>query len=139
MDAVASPRAGLDIVRLLIERGADVNAVGGHERRSALSLAISAGHPEKVAALLDAGADIRYRTDVRRFTGLDLQGDGDVGRTPRDPHLGRHCVRPEGRRRGIRGQFHRLHARPERPDVASDRARAALLSWHPRMTMSENR
>src|SRR5438132_6917461 len=61
MDAVASPRAGLDIVRLLIERGADVNAVGGHERRSAVSLAISAGHPEKVAALLDAGADIRYQ------------------------------------------------------------------------------
>src|SRR5205823_165785 len=53
MYAVASPRAGLDLVRLLIARGANVNAREQEWDRTVLSLAVGAGHLEKILALLD--------------------------------------------------------------------------------------
>lgn len=63
MGAVASSEAGLDMVRLLIERGADLNAVGGEYQDSVLGLAIQSGGLEKVRLLLDAGADIHYEKE----------------------------------------------------------------------------
>jgi len=85
MQAVESPRAGPDVVRVLIERGADVNAVGGlYAPQPELSFAVSAGNVEQVTVLLDAGADIRYRKPER----YDVLIDAMYGRPiATDPHL----------------------------------------------------
>lgn len=62
MHAVGSPARGVDVVRLLIERGARVVApVEWLENPPrVMSLALSNGDPDRVCALLDAGADIHY-------------------------------------------------------------------------------
>ena len=85
MQAVESPRAGPDVVRVLIERCADVNAVGGlYAPQPELSFAVSAGNVEQVTVLLDAGADIRYRKPER----YDVLIDAMYGRPiATDPHL----------------------------------------------------
>ena len=66
MQAAASRKAGLDMLRFLIDKGANVNATGGlYGPQSVLSIAIGGGNPEKVALLLDAGAQIGYERPER--------------------------------------------------------------------------
>jgi ankyrin repeat protein len=84
MHAVVSVAADADFVRLLLGHGArvDLENVGGeHEiKRGALAFALNSGNPEKVAALLEAGADIRYS----RKEGYDALIDAVPGRGYRD-------------------------------------------------------
>jgi len=65
----ASEGGYVDIVRLLLEKGADVNmrtTLGVHDGgQTALWFASIMGHPEIVTLLLDHGADINVRTDKR--------------------------------------------------------------------------
>ena len=63
MVAVDSEQAGVEMVRLLIGRGADVNALEPESQESVLALAVREGALKKVEMLLDAGADIGYRTE----------------------------------------------------------------------------
>lgn len=66
MHAVRSPVASPELVRLLLRQGADPNATGTasfESGRTVLSLALGAGDPEKVTALLEAGADPHYSRD----------------------------------------------------------------------------
>ena len=78
MRAVQSKEADVDIVRLLIEYGASVKqvSIGPDGSESVISLAVSGGDPEKVAVLLDHGADIHYRRD----RGYDALLDAVYGR-----------------------------------------------------------
>jgi ankyrin repeat protein len=65
MSAAASPHASADMVRFLIERGANVNAIGsdydGTFPATVLGLAAGGRDVEKIRLLLDAGADIHYQ------------------------------------------------------------------------------
>ncbi|MBR0345167.1 MAG: ankyrin repeat domain-containing protein, partial [Rudaea sp.] len=64
--AAESSEAGVDVLRVLIEHGASLEAPAGWEYekgRTALSFAISAGDPAKVEVLLDAGANLNYSRD----------------------------------------------------------------------------
>lgn len=64
MAAVTSHLANLDMVRFLIEAGADINAVGGRGQEPVLGLAVRSGGLDKVKLLLNAGADIHYQKDI---------------------------------------------------------------------------
>jgi ankyrin repeat protein len=61
MCAVASADAGIDMLRFLVENGADVNAVGGELQDTVLGLAVKSDNLDKVQFLLDVGADIHYQ------------------------------------------------------------------------------
>ncbi len=66
MLAAKSPGASVELMQLLLDGGANINAVSRgsyHDGRSVLSHALGAGDPEKVAILLQHGADIHYRHD----------------------------------------------------------------------------
>lgn len=63
-----------EIVRVLLDRGADVNA-GGTDDRPALSWAAQWGHAETVKVLLDRGASIHAK-DVFNKTPFDAARDG---------------------------------------------------------------
>jgi ankyrin repeat protein len=86
MHAVRHAGTGVEMVRLLIARGADVVAVADdYGLRPVLSFAAGSGSVAKVAALLDAGADLRY---VREPHGYDVLIDALHGRDiARDPEL----------------------------------------------------
>ncbi|WP_414542068.1 ankyrin repeat domain-containing protein [Nostoc sp. CCY0012] len=62
MCAVASPHANIDMLRLLIENGADVNATEEKYQTTVLGLAVQSGNLDKIKFILDAGADINYQT-----------------------------------------------------------------------------
>ena len=88
MRAVASAEVGLDMVRFLLEKGANPNAVCAAKEFQhpvyVLSLAITAGNRDKITLLLDAGADIRYE----RPKGYDALIDAmHRQNTARDPEL----------------------------------------------------
>lgn len=61
MVAAESHHAPLDMVRLLLAEGAKTNAVAWEVESTALGLAAGAGRIDKLAALLEAGADIQFR------------------------------------------------------------------------------
>lgn len=64
MAAAASHRAGPGMLRFLIGRGADVNRVSsGSIQETALLLAARLGSPEKVAVLLERGANAGFRNE----------------------------------------------------------------------------
>jgi ankyrin repeat protein len=63
MTAIVSEAAGVEMVRLFLERGADVNAIEPEDNQNMLELAVRQGTLEKVEALLDAGADIHYQSE----------------------------------------------------------------------------
>jgi ankyrin repeat protein len=78
MHAVKSPKANVELVRLLLEHGASVHS----ERRpnddthdNVVSLALAGGDPQKVVALLENGADIHYK----RIGGYDALIDAVTG------------------------------------------------------------
>ncbi len=81
MLAVSSPAASIDLVQLLLDKGAKV---GGESRgsylagRTVLSYAISAGDPEKVDLLLRHGADIHYRHDGEYDAIIDAVHGRDI-------------------------------------------------------------
>jgi ankyrin repeat protein len=56
----AASQGHAEIVRLLLEQGADANTLSG-EHDSPLQVATSEGHAEIVRLLLDAGADLNLR------------------------------------------------------------------------------
>ena len=95
-DLVEAAGAGrLDVVRELLEDGADVDARGAHER-TAVTAAAMGEHVEVVRALVDAGADVDLQDDDRSNPLLlcgengnvallreVLRGDPDLGATNR--------------------------------------------------------
>ncbi|AFY33054.1 ankyrin repeat domain-containing protein [Calothrix sp. PCC 7507] len=60
MSAVSSANAGIDMIRFLVEHGANVNAMEKHN--TVLGLAVQSGNLEKIQFILDAGANINYQT-----------------------------------------------------------------------------
>jgi ankyrin repeat protein len=67
-----------DAVRLLISRGADVNAKEHTQHQDALMWAAAERHADVVRALIDAGADLRARTR-QGFTALHFAArEGDL-------------------------------------------------------------
>lgn len=82
MRAAGSPRAGADMLQLLIEAGADVNASFEKEfsfqeethylARTVLREALSGGRVAKISYLLDAGADLHYDDSNDYEAMLDL-------------------------------------------------------------------
>ena len=64
-----------DAVRMLIARGADVNAKEPSQNQTALMWAAAERHPDVVATLIEAGADLQARTR-KGFTRAALRGAG---------------------------------------------------------------
>ncbi|MEH1795639.1 ankyrin repeat domain-containing protein [Nostoc sp.] len=62
MCAVSSPNAGVDMIRFLLEHGANVNAVQQESQNTVLGLAVQSGNLDKIQLILDAGADINYQS-----------------------------------------------------------------------------
>lgn len=81
---MAAVRAGsVDIVKALLEHGADVNAAEKVRGQTALMWAVSQRHPDVVRILLDHGADVRIRT--RSNPQLLYTGESSgAGRNPAD-------------------------------------------------------
>lgn len=83
MHAARSDAIELRIVQQLLDRRADPNAVCKsplHNGARVLALAVSAGDPQKVACLLDAGADLShsyqgYGALINAVYGRDVRGD----------------------------------------------------------------
>lgn len=79
MYAVTSPNADIDMIRFLVENGANVNAVAENDYRNqetVLSLAVNSGNLDKIKFLLNAGANINYQ----RPHGYDVLIDAMHGR-----------------------------------------------------------
>ena len=68
---IAATQGEIEIVRLLLKRGADINAHSGQVCLTALMAAVHIGHTEIVRLLLDQGADVD-RQDHRGITALML-------------------------------------------------------------------
>lgn len=92
MHAVTSPKANVELVRLLIEKGADVDQkssstyaamLDAGERHNIISLALAGGDPEKVTALLENGADIHYKRPSGYSALIDALHGRDVLRDSR--------------------------------------------------------
>ncbi|MBC7854171.1 MAG: ankyrin repeat domain-containing protein [Pirellulaceae bacterium] len=65
MIAAASPRAGLNVLRLLVDRGANIHALSAPTReesavQSVLSIAAKGANLEKIKLLIAAGADVEF-------------------------------------------------------------------------------
>jgi ankyrin repeat protein len=64
MRAVTNPKASVDLVRLLLDHGADIDLEPTTKfmpSACVMALALGGGNPEKVALLLQRGANIHYR------------------------------------------------------------------------------
>lgn len=66
--AAEAPKAGLSTLQLLIDQGANVDAISNSREDTPLMLAANAGCPAKVRFLLAAGADPRFLTRSGRST-----------------------------------------------------------------------
>ena len=77
----AAKRGQADLVRLLLEHGADPNTREAGDNTSALHWAAATGHLENVRALLDAGSDVHGAGDVHA---LDVIGWATFYREPGD-------------------------------------------------------
>jgi len=84
MIAVTNPDVNIDMVRFLVENGADIDVVGGEYKRTVIDLAIQSGSIDKIRFLLDAGADIHYRTPdgydvlINAMYGRDIKQDKNL-------------------------------------------------------------
>ncbi len=76
MIAVSNPDVSINMVRFLVENGADINAVESQFQDTVLGFAVKAGNLDKIQFLLDAGTDINYRTP----NGYDVLIDAMYGR-----------------------------------------------------------
>src|SRR5580658_8682766 len=87
MYAAESPHAGVDLLRLLLENGANSSQECSKDgmQRPVVSLCLGGGDPQKLAALLESGVDIHYH----RGEGFDAALiDAVHGRDiSADPHL----------------------------------------------------
>jgi ankyrin repeat protein len=87
MHAVESEHASVEMVRLLLDHGADIHQesrAGSGSNDGMMALCLAGGDPQKVALLLERGADIHYR----RTAGYDALIDSVHGRDIlHDPHL----------------------------------------------------
>ena len=86
MLAVTRPEVDLDLVRCLVNAGADIHAAarGPHRgKQSVLSLALVSGDPVVAAYLLDQGADIHYRRRHGYDALIDAMQGRDIIRGPR--------------------------------------------------------
>jgi ankyrin repeat protein len=86
MNAVRNPHADADTVRALLTAGADPHLSSCDNSglpRSVIRLALAAGDPDKVQALLDAGVDLRYRADSNYDALIDAVHGRDVLRDDR--------------------------------------------------------
>ena len=78
MYAVSAPEANVKLLRTLLHHGASI------DQSDIVSFAIGIGDPQKIAVLIEAGADIRYQ----REHGYDALPDAVHGRDVlHDPHL----------------------------------------------------
>ncbi|MCM8538248.1 MAG: ankyrin repeat domain-containing protein [Lentisphaeraceae bacterium] len=59
--ACGNKSANIELIKLLLDSGADINAKGGDVETCALAEAIRVGPVEKVKFLIDAGANINYK------------------------------------------------------------------------------
>ena len=80
MCAINSPRAGVEMVHYLIERGANVNACGGFSDENVLCMALRRGNIEVAEALLDAGAAIDYERECGYGALIDVMTGRDITR-----------------------------------------------------------
>jgi ankyrin repeat protein len=83
MLAVKNPDASIELVKLLLDKGANIaleSRVVYESQRVALSYAISAGDPGKVALLLKSGADIHYQHDGEYDAIIDSMHGRDITR-----------------------------------------------------------
>ncbi|ODG99118.1 hypothetical protein A4S05_05580 [Nostoc sp. KVJ20] len=62
MCAVSSANAGVDMIRFLLENGANVNAVEQEFENTVLGLAVQSGNLDKIQLILNSGADINYQS-----------------------------------------------------------------------------
>ncbi len=86
MLAAKSPDADPGMVRLLLDRGAQVRAVSDgsfDDGRPVLSFALHGGDPAKVALLLERGADLHYRYHGGYDAVIDAVHGRDITRAPR--------------------------------------------------------
>ena len=82
MTAVSCSATGEDIVRLLIERGANVNAGCAVHGANLLRLTIRFGDVEKTRLLLDHGADIGYTLKEGYTVLIDVMHGRDITKDP---------------------------------------------------------
>lgn len=84
MIAVSNRDVNIEMVRFLVENGADINAVGGKYKSTVIDLAIQAGSLDKIKFLLDAGVDINYQTSdgydvlINAMHGRDIKQDENL-------------------------------------------------------------
>lgn len=94
MHAAGSPRAGIDMLKLLVQAGADVNTTARSEVslegqthvlvRSVIREALAGGRVAKIEYLLDVGADLHYTSPhgyeamLDLLHGRDLRWDEDL-------------------------------------------------------------
>ncbi|MBD2453117.1 ankyrin repeat domain-containing protein [Nostoc sp. FACHB-87] len=84
MCAVSSSNAGVDMIRFLLENGANVNAVEPESQNTVLGLAVQSGNLDKIQLILDAGADINYQTSdgydvlIHAMYGRDIVQDENL-------------------------------------------------------------
>jgi ankyrin repeat protein len=86
MYAVQGPRATPELVRLLLDAGANVHQYSKHSFKAGytvLALALNAGDPRVVALLLDAGADLGYLREGGYDALLDAVHGRDLMRDER--------------------------------------------------------
>jgi Ankyrin repeats (3 copies) len=75
----ASPWRDVEIVRLLLEKGAEVDGRSGYARKTALMHACQLGQPQTVKLLLEWGADVRIRDEDGGKTAWDYaKGKADI-------------------------------------------------------------
>ena len=82
MCAIASADAGIDMLRFLVENGADVNAIGGEDQDTVLGLALKSGDLDKIRFLLDVGADIHYQSPHGYDVLIDATYGSDISLIP---------------------------------------------------------
>ena len=61
MCAISSSNAAIDMVKFLLDNGADIEVICGEHKNNVLSLAVQSGSLDKVRLILDAGANINYQ------------------------------------------------------------------------------